>query len=140
MQPRETPRPGSINGDCWDGDEDHEWVTLNATDDDLVAAIDRLDNNVYSLLAITGKSEEDVMVIGGQLNGRFTAMAFIDETGWSIDDASAGDAALELKHGGADRPFTMRETLDRDSVLLAAREYLRNGTLHPSFPWRREEI
>ena len=124
--------------DLWNGPSLEEFEVPNPSWDQVKSAIDRLDADTQTAVAIE-VSEESQMLIGGG-DGKFLVSCCVSEDEWLalVDNRADSTQKIHLRACGQVGCYPLNEICDYSSTIKAARWYFEHSTLDPSLDWSRD--
>ena len=127
----------SLHIDHWQGQSNQGEEIADASEKELAAAIDRLDDWNHTNVSLEDGAGR-VLMIGGGPDRFFIQYLLPEDTGaWvAVGDADAeGEEVLTLGRQEADYP--KRHIVSKTVALDAGRAFLRDGGRSPTIAWER---
>lgn len=128
------PYAKSLTTDSWKGGDCEESVIDRPREADLLEAIDRLDERVYTLVIVGGEGEAHLAVGGGR--GRFVVYATFDNrTFHNLVERGRPGGVITIVAGGQAGEYPACQVVDRERAIRAASRFLSEGRLGEDLGW-----
>ncbi|MEV0720746.1 Imm1 family immunity protein [Asanoa sp. NPDC050611] len=122
--------------DLYDAGRRQLVVIQSPTIEDVVVALDALDQQRHTGLNLIDGTGAYISVVGGSGRYHVYVGAFDHDDRVILQTATAGPAEVDIFHDGEDYQYAANDVVDRDAALAALTEFHRSGRPDLGLTWR----
>jgi hypothetical protein len=102
----------------------------------IAKAINSLDGDKKTIVCLEGQGEMHMDIGGGGPSGCVVALTYDKQKFYTLINPAVTGENVELKVGGAPRPYPAEMLVPKELALKAAKTFSESGAAEPSLHWR----